>query len=270
MNFNTITFLHLVEIILAIQVLVSSFELLNVHYIFEDNGLLSWRIQRLNHSKVATLSKKLGLNFLFQYPNIIGLIVVKIVAAFCLPILILTNHSVIIPLVLITVINLLLVIRSPQSNDGSDQMAMIILISVTLAEIINSDFSKETVLFFIAAQSCLAYGVSGFLKQRKKGWHDGSYVKEILKTSSFGNKSILEFVNKYKVIGIVLGYIVVYGDCILSFSFAFPPSICLSLLSFGVLLHIGIARIMGLNTFLWSFGATYPAIYFVSLTLYNL
>jgi hypothetical protein len=42
-------------------------------------------------------------------------------------------------------------------------------------------------LVFIAAQAALAYGTSGFLKVPEKGWRNGAFVVDVLKTSSFGN-----------------------------------------------------------------------------------
>jgi hypothetical protein len=39
--------------------------------------------------------------------------------------------------------------------------------------------------------------------------------------------------------------------------------------TFGVFLHIGIAAVLGLNTFLWSFVGTYPAVLWVSASIYS-
>jgi hypothetical protein len=47
-----------------------------------------------------------------------------------------------------------------------------------------------------------------------------------------------------------------------------PPPLCLVILGLAAIFHIGIARILGLNLFFWSFVATFPATYWVSTNMY--
>ena len=58
------------------------------------------------------------------------------------------------------------------------------------------------------------------------------------------------------------------GDCAFALASVAPPTLCLIALGCAGLFHVGVARIMGLNTFLWSFAATFPATYWVSSVLY--
>jgi hypothetical protein len=267
MNFDSLKALNAVEILISIQVIVSSLEMLKIHPALNDYGWLSWRVNRLSHPVFATLSKKLRFDVLLKYPNVLGLIVFKILGGAFVIVLIFLNMSTLIPLLIIVTINLLMILRNAQSNDGSDQMASIILIALSLAAIVNTNFSRSATLVFIAAQASLAYGTSGFLKLPKIGWHDGSYATDILKTSSFGNKKLLNLFQKNRFIATTLGRAVVFGDCCIAFAFLMPPSISIGLLVFGIFLHLGIGLVMGLNTFLWSFVATYPAILWVSVLI---
>jgi hypothetical protein len=169
---------------------------------------------------------------------------------------------------IVTFINLILQVRNSQSNDGSDQMAMICFIALLFANFINTELSWSIALVFIAAQASLAYGVSGILKMLKKEWHNGESARRVLKTSSYGNKKALGLALEYNWIAKLFGLFVIYGDTLLAFSFALPPIICGCVLIFGVFLHIGIGSVMGLNTFLWSYVSTYPAIFYVSTLIY--
>lgn len=269
MVFTVAETFYCIEAILSIQVIISSLELLNNRYIFKDAGLLSWRISRLYHPEIAVLTRKVGIDFLFQYPNIMLLLLLRTFIAVMVLISIFLSYSTFVLFLLLTVITLLLTLRSPQSNDGSDQMASILILTCTIAEGVPAVYGKEISIFFIVAQSSLAYATSGFLKLTKKDWQNGKYVTEILKTSSFGNRYLLQQVLKKKYLAKVFGCGVAYGDSVLAFAFAFPPKMCLALLAFGSLLHIGIGLVMGLNNFLWSFGATYPAVYFTSLRIHG-
>ncbi len=269
MNYDISYFAYAVEITLAIQVIIASAELLMLYSSYSDVGLLSWQIQRTG-PKVKIYVKKLRLDILCKYPNVLGILLLRLLCAIAIPILIFFNQSVLLVLLIITAINLVMQLRNSQSNDGSDQMAVICFISLLLANCIHTDLSMSFALFFIAAQSSIAYGTSGFLKMKKIGWYNGEYVIDVLKTSSYGNREVLQLTLKRRWIAKILGLMVVYGDCLLSLAFAFPPNICIFILIFGVFIHAGIGRVMGLNTFFWSYVATYPAILYVSYAIYGM
>lgn len=268
MKYDAFTLTYAVEIILAVQAIIATGELLRYYRIYKHDGLMAWNLQR-SGPKLAAYVRKLKLDFVCKYPNVLFVLIIRFLSAIALIPIILLHQSAVILLVLITVINLLMQIRNSQSNDGSDQMATVCYIALLFANVINTGTSMSCALFFIAAQAVLAYGTSGFLKMQKIGWYNGEYVIDILKTSSYGNKKALAITQKSKSVAKALGMMVVYGDCLLSVSFLFPPHICMLILVFGVCLHIGIGRIMGLNTFLWSYIATYPAIYYASYIIYS-
>jgi hypothetical protein len=269
MDFDAPTALHFVEFIVAVGATVTSLEILKIRSALRDAGLLSWRVQRLSHPLFVALTNNIGFDFLLRYPNFLVLVGVRLIGAVLLAVLAITNHSTLIPVFLVTFSTLTMTLRSPQGNDGSDQMASIVLVAATAAELIGTQFSKSAALTFIAGQAILAYGTSGFLKLKPAGWHDGTFVIDILRTSSFGNQGLLKWVEGKTFLAKLLGWGVVYGDCGLALAFLLPPPLCLLVLSFGVLLHVGIARMLGLNTFLWSFVATYPAIFWLSTSLYR-
>jgi hypothetical protein len=164
---------------------------------------------------------------------------------------------------------LALTLRSPQGNDGSDQMGALVLVASTLGELVGTDFAKSATLMFIAAESALAYATAGLLKVPMPGWRDGSYVLDILRTSSFGNRMILRSFERVPLFAVFFGAAVAFGDTAIAFASLLPPPVCASLLAFGIALHFGIGLVLGLNTFLWSFVSTYPAVFWLSTSLYH-
>lgn len=269
MNYSASYLTYAVEITLAIQVMIATVELLKLHRDYSDTGLLAWQIQRTG-PQLSVYAKKLKLDLVCRYPNVVVVLVLRLLSALAIPILILLHYSTLIPLLVCAAINMIMQVRNSQSNDGSDQMSAICFIALALAAVINTEVSRSLALFFIAAQASLAYGTSGFLKMLKKGWYTGEYPIEVLKTASYGDRHVLAITLKRRVLAKAFGMMVVFGDCLLSLAFAFPPGICIYILVFGVFLHIGIGRIMGLNTFMWSYIATYPAILFTSHAIYSL
>jgi hypothetical protein len=269
MVLNTDQSLHLVEMIVSIGILITSLELLSIHPHLKDSGFLSWRVHRLSHPVIAKVWKYIFIDKVIDYPNVLYIITLRIIAVIFVWFFIIAGHSVVFPLCVATVITLLMTLRSPAGNDGSDQMALIILLVSTVAEAIGTPVAKCSALTFIAAQASLAYGTSGFLKFKMAGWYDGSFLLDMLRTSSYGDKRLSRFLDRNLRLAKLLGRGVVYGDCSLAFAIFLPPLLCSSLLVCGIVFHIAIARIMGLNTFLWSFVATYPAIFWVADSLYR-
>jgi hypothetical protein len=261
--------LHLVELIVAIGTVIASLEMLVVHRIFQDEGLLSWRLHRLTLTNTALLIRRSGLEHVFKYPQVLALVGLRAAVGMSVVLSVFTKSSTTVPITLLSVLTLLLTLRSPAGNDGSDQMASVVLASSALGELVGTDFAKSATLLFIAAESALAYATAGFLKVPLGGWRDGTFVLDVLRTASFGNKRVLKLFEDLPLLAVVFGLGVVLGDSAIAFASVLPPYLSAILLVYGVALHIGIALILGLNNFVWSFVAAYPAILWVSTCLYG-
>ena len=257
------------EFLVALGASVATLELLTIHKALRDDGLLSWRVHRLSHPRISRLLALLRFDRCFQYPAVLTLLAIRLLAGILVAVSICLRWPFRPELYLLVATSLLFNLRCSEGNDGSDQMSLFILISASLGEAVHTLHSYEAVLFFIAAQSALSYGTSGFLKVREQGWRNGQFVTEILATSTFGNRELLNLFRKHRPIRVIVGCMVAFGDCLLALAAFLPPLLCAALLFFGVCMHIGIARILGLNTFLWAFVATYPAALFVSVTIYR-
>jgi hypothetical protein len=262
--------LRAVDFILAIGAVVFSMEFFAIRDSLCDEGMLSWRVHRLSLPRITLrIIAGCGLDHLFAYRFVIILLATRVLAAITFILLNGVGWSGVVPLSILAATALMFTLRNPQGNDGSDQMATIILVASTLSRLVGTTFSVRACLVFIAAEASLAYGTSGLLKIVMKEWRDGTFVTEILKTSSYGNRRLLEVFKNRRGIAIFAGWAVCMGDCSLSSAALLPPEFCLSLLAFGVALHFGIATVLGLNTFVWSFVATFPAILWCSVHLYS-
>jgi len=268
-TFSSLIMLRATEFLVAIGAAVSASELLALHEALRNDGLLSWRVHRLTHPKISRLLAMLGLDRCFQHPGVLGFLAVRLLAGVLVAASICLRWPSRAEFYVLSATTLLFNLRCPEGNDGSDQMSLLILIAASLGELVHTSLSYRVVLFFIAAQSSLSYGTSGLLKVREQGWRNGRFVTEILATSSFGNRELMHRFRRHRPLRVTAGWLVAFGDCLLAFAAILPPLVCIPLLLFGVCMHLGIARILGLNTFLWAFVATYPAVLFVSLTLYK-
>ena len=153
--------------------------------------------------------------------------------------------------------------------DASDQLSLLCLLACCVAEALHTDVAGAIALSFLASQAALAYGVAGFLKLTKPGWFTGLYPRYILSTASYGNAPLFRFVDQRGWLAGVAGGVMVLGECALAFAWLMPPPLCLAMLGFGLALHVALALLLGLPTYVWAFAALYPATYFVSMRLHR-
>jgi hypothetical protein len=91
-------------------------------------------------------------------------------------------------MMIVALTSLLLTLRMPVGQDGSDQMNILILIPATLALLCHHELATIAVLLFIAAQAALAYITSGVAKLISPVWRSGQALPQILSTLSYGNR----------------------------------------------------------------------------------
>jgi hypothetical protein len=147
-------------------------------------------------------------------------------------------------------------------KDGSDQMLLVILVGFLVAQIghlSGNEILMRAGIWFIAIDVSIAYLTAGIAKLYGENWRKGEALRQILSTRTYGslvarrlmaNDAVARSLN-WLVIGFEIGF---------PLSLTLYPVGTFSMLGLGLLFHIGIAFMMGLNTFLWSFVATYPAI----------
>ncbi len=160
-------------------------------------------------------------------------------------------------------------VRSSYGGDGSQQMNVLIGAAILLGfnPWVGPQVAMVT-LVFIAAQSCFAYCTSGMSKIVSSVWMRGDPLVGILSTTAYGSPLGLRL-----VLGLS-GTRRLFALTMVAFEASFPlavigPSwLLLGYLALGLTFHAANALFMGLNTFFWSFVATYPAICFVWVLLH--
>jgi hypothetical protein len=172
--------------------------------------------------------------------------------------------------VVLLLIHLLSHLRNHYGLDGSDQMQVILFASLVIFYLSSDPFVKQCSLFFISLQSLLCYFTAGFAKWRSATWRGGTAVSDIMNTASFGSKAFARVLAQHFLLSKTLCWTVIVFECglpLLVFAGVRP---CLVFIAVGICFHLGTALFMGLNSFAWSFIATYPAILFFSNTFQTL
>jgi hypothetical protein len=253
--------LRLVEILIAIGVGVQAIENVASYRLYARGGLYDWRV-------LSTTARWMRFGFpgrifsvLFEYPVFMALIVMQLIAAVLLITDLLPNSS---GLLLGTMLggHMLFILRNQYGMDGSDQMMLIVLVSVFAFRLHPTERMLTIVFAFLTAQLVLSYLTAGIAKASSPVWRGGDAVKGILNTTSYGSRGLSKLLFDHKGISLFSCWCVILYECVGPSAIWFGHDMCLAFIACGLFFHFSIAMFMGLNIFFWSFIATYPAVYY--------
>jgi Vitamin K-dependent gamma-carboxylase len=262
-----ITYVSIV-MLASIGVFISSVELLTLKGEFEDGGLFSWDVLRTVSR--ATLSVGTGrprqlISHPFFVPAVTG---ARALAALVL--IFFSNNYALSTTCVFAIIaaSILMFWRAPLGLDGSDQMSLIAFVAVAIHKLFPGDVHvAQASLWFIAIQGCLSYFVAGIAKIISPVWRSGEAVRRVLGTRTYGSRRSASFVSGRDGVCVALSWLLILFECTFPLALAFGKTGFAVFALLGIFFHITNAVIMGLNTFVWAFVATYPAILFCALSL---
>jgi len=251
--------------IVAIGTAITSLESLYLQRDFRAGGIFCWRILQTRSLIEAKGPIARLLDHLMQGPVFTGLVASEGAAAIGL---LFTGSCNACSLAVLTLIVLSLLIRhsrAPYGLDGSDQMSLLLFVSLWLRSIQPSNpWVGELCLWFIGLQSCLAYGSAGVAKLFSATWRRGEAVAMITKTECYGLSSFADALERHPLLSRSITWGVVAFECTFPAALFLGSRGCIIFLSLGLMFHLANAAVMGLNSFVWSFTATYPAIAYCS------
>lgn len=258
----------LIIILASTGVLIASVELLVLRVEFEDGGLFSWNVLRT----ISSITCKVGSGrskHLISHPLLVPAIAgVRALAALVL--IFFSNNSVLSTVCVFAVVatTISLYLRSPLGLDGSDQMLLITFVAIAAYKLFPEDVHvSHASLWFIAIQGCLSYFVAGIAKAISPLWRSGEAVRRILSTRTYGSSWVAQLLGRRSGVCVALSWLVIGFECTFPLALALGKPAFLVFAVLGVLFHISNAVVMGLNTFVWAFIASYPAILFCTASL---
>ena len=269
-NFLTIEFVYLcMKYFVLVGISMSTIELLYNWKSFKNNRLYSWKvIATLRYFNEKNPIHQLT-NILLKYPNFLGILVFRLVIILLLVLPGIWTYSQAPLLLMLVLTSLLINYRSPFGQDGSDQMSSIVIVVLFLYHINPENLIvAQAGIWFIALQSLLSYFTAGFFKAKGEKWTKRpNAVYLIFNTATYGSKPIAGYLQGRQAAITFLTWSTVAVEV------AFPlvlftgyPGMII-FLGWGLSFHLMNALVMGLNSFLWAFLATYGAIIYCCLQL---
>ncbi len=163
----------------------------------------------------------------------------------------------------------LLNVRDVYGGDGSQQMYTLVGAALVVGFNPWTSLSvTEIALAFVAAQACLAYCTSGIAKVVSPIWRSGDALVSIIATKSYGSEFGLRIMSQAPRLSRLVCRITVVLEVLFPLALFGPKWVLIAALSWGLLFHVVNAFVMGLNTFLWAFLSTYPALIYCWIQLH--
>ena len=150
-------------------------------------------------------------------------------------------------------------------RDGSDRMHILVFLALCVCYSFTDPRARAIGLIFIALQSMLAYFVSGAVKAISTQWRTGKSILLVLCSDNYGAPRLGRWMAKHNSLCKVACWSVIAFEMSFSFFVFLGPIPTACVLLAGIFFHLSVAATMSLNGFVWSFPATYPAIWFLSV-----
>jgi hypothetical protein len=246
--------------LVSVGIVVGSIEAIATRHAMRDASLLSWPIGQLRSPLLVKPPLGPICHRLLGYPAIVGVHAAQLLLA----VLVILDARRAPALVALAALHLVVLARSGFGGDGADQMTSIIVVPCAAA-ICLGDRGRAAALTFIAAQLVLSYVTAGVSKLRGREWRDGTGIAGILATDTYGHAVIGRWVANHRTVGPLLSWTVILWESTTPALFLLPATGVAAALAVGVCFHLTNAIVLGLNTFLWSFVAAYPALLWLAL-----
>jgi hypothetical protein len=158
------------------------------------------------------------------------------------------------------VVRMLLYLRNQLGLDGSDQMTLVVCTGVAVALLVPDHGAQLIALDYVAAQLLLSYAVAGIAKAISPTWRSGKAIVGILSTIGYGSPPVGAFLKRHPRLAQAACWWVIAFECSAAALILLGTPGAVAIIAVGLCFHVSIALLMGLNNFVWSFGAAYPAL----------
>lgn len=256
--------LQLIALGSSIGAIIANLEWLKLAKHFKNGGIYSSEVREVRLPQIVNKQFVKFLSFLFSYPNILLLFILKLIL---IGLLFFTLDSPVIfgiTCIFLVVLAIIISIRGNEGTTGADQINTITLLIVGLCILSPSELSWRVGIIFLALQLIIAYSTSGWIRILQPTWRNGEDLLVVLRQHTYGNRFIWNIGKKYpKLIKYTSLSILIFESIALLIVFM-PIKVVVLYLSIGIVFHLLNAIIMGLNTFVWSFIPLYLSYFWVA------
>lgn len=238
----------------AVAAAIAALELLWVRDALSDRGVFAWPVLRRELAGAPRAIRALA-DAVLGYRGMCGALALQLAAALALPF---TEHPA--PPWIAFAAALVTAIRFRGTyNGGSDAMLLIVTLAVALARTAPGSDVARGGLAYAAAQLVLSYFVAGIAKLRDPAWRSGRALPIVVALPQYQVSGRLRAALSRAVPARLAAWSMLGFECGFPLALA-GGTACRALLAAGACFHLANAVGLGLNRFLWTWIAAYPAL----------
>ena len=255
---------------LAAAVVLDSLELIAERRHLRDDGLFALPVLVTGRPRTLMRGPQAApLRALFGYPTVLALPALQIVAAAVLAAAVAIRTPALevaagLGAIVIIVARGLLYLRNQFGLDGSNHMILAASTAIAVVLLVPDQGAQQIALYYLAGQLLLGYAASGIAKAFSPEWRSGSAIPEITSTISYGTPAVGAVLMRNRAVGLLLCWSVIAFECSAPLLLLAGTPGAVAIIAGGLAFHTGVAAIMGLNTFFWSFASAYPALLYLA------
>jgi hypothetical protein len=258
--------------IASVGIVIWTLEYLKQCHAFQGDGLFSWSLLKYQHRfAVEDTTIARGLDLLLGYPNVRLILTGRLLAALLLVLFVSNPWARVLGVFGIYLTNLLMLHIWTPCKRGSDGMTEVLFGALVLLQV--GGESRNVVqagLWFIALQVCVSYCANGITKIGKPAWMQGTAVFAIANHPVAGTPWAARFLHPRPGVTKAFTWSAMAMECLFPLVLVVGWPWCWIFLAWGILFHLISTYVIGLNSFFWSYMATYPAVIYVSLRVQEL
>jgi hypothetical protein len=255
---------------LGVAVMIDSLEVLADRRNLRDDGLFGLPVLATGRPRTLLRGPLAGpLGALFGYPTVLAIPLVLMASAAVLlaagvvrsPTLELAAGFAALTIV---IGRSLLHLRNQFGLDGSNHMVLTSSTAIAAVMLIPDLQAQQIALYYVAAQLLLCYAAAGIAKAFSPQWRSGQAIPEITSMISYGTPALGAVLRQRHAVSLLLCWSVIAFECAAPLLILAGTPGAVVIVAGGLAFHVSIAVIMGLNTFLWSFASSYPALLYLA------
>lgn len=245
--------LHLIQSAIGVAVFFQTIEMFQIRSAWADDGVWGWNNLKGEFPNFFSA--------FYREKNFFSLLSAQLAAS----ILLLISRDFSLALVVLVVCLLICWRWRGTFNGGSDSVTIQVLLVLTLVGFFpDSKTLLSFAIVYLALQLVLSYFIAGIAKLKKPSWRNGEALTQLLTKSHYITPIHAHKLVQSKTRARFFSWVILFFEC--SFPISLLHSrVAIFYLTAGVFFHLMNYWVFGLNRFVFSWLALYPALYAVTI-----
>jgi hypothetical protein len=234
-------------------------ELIVMRHELATSGLLSWTVRRASHPLLVRSAAASWIDCVLGTRAFFVLVAVQLTAS--LAMIGWSSDPQLWALACVVTIQVVYNFRNRPALIGADQMQVIVLAACLLQALFPDAMATYVCAAFVFMQLMLAYLTSGLAKAVSPIWREGTAIRQIARSESLGLRGLHRCIVRYPALAPMLCWTTIVFEVAFPWLMLGGTQTALVFFVSGVMFHLAVATIMGLDAFLWPYIAAYPIAY---------